>query len=205
MLKTMKTTAITTIAALTIAGGLSSQANAQTTQQFAENVQFQSQLDADQFGERSHQSSGFTDVRRDRSRNDNNDKVIGGVIGAVAGGVIGSQISGNGARTEGSIIGALIGGVAGAAIADNKDDRVRDTKYVDNRRFNQQRRYNNRLYDRYGNSSFGHGIFGHDRFNSRLGGGRYSNLRSFSRHRGFSSHRGFNRNRSKASVFKRRF
>lgn len=61
-----------------------------------------------------------------RHQNSNgDDQLVGGVIGAIAGGVIGSQIAGNGARTEGSVLGAVIGGVAGAAIAgDNNGSRT---------------------------------------------------------------------------------
>ncbi|MDB2438267.1 glycine zipper 2TM domain-containing protein [Hellea sp.] len=56
------------------------------------------------------------------------DQVIAGTIGAVLGGVLGSQVSGNGARTEGSVIGAVLGGAAGAAIADGQNDcdKLRD-------------------------------------------------------------------------------
>jgi len=46
-------------------------------------------------------------------------QLVGGAIGAVVGGVLGSQVAGNGARTEGSVLGAVLGGVAGAAIAGN--------------------------------------------------------------------------------------
>jgi len=35
---------------------------------------------------------------------------------------LGSQVSGNGARTEGSVLGAVLGGAAGAAIADGNND-----------------------------------------------------------------------------------
>lgn len=49
-------------------------------------------------------------------------QIIGGLLGAVAGGVLGSQVSGNGARTEGSAIGAVVGGLAGAGIADKTID-----------------------------------------------------------------------------------
>jgi len=55
-------------------------------------------------------------------RDEDNRQVIGGVTGAVLGGVIGSQVSGNGARTEGSAIGAVIGGLAGVGIADKTVD-----------------------------------------------------------------------------------
>jgi len=50
------------------------------------------------------------------------EQVIAGLIGAVIGGVAGSQLAGNGARTEGSAIGAIAGGIAGAAIADGQND-----------------------------------------------------------------------------------
>lgn len=42
------------------------------------------------------------------------------MVGAVAGGIFGSQVSGNGARTEGSVLGAVLGGGLGAAIADDR-------------------------------------------------------------------------------------
>ena len=51
-----------------------------------------------------------------------NEQVLAGAIGAVLGGVFGSQVSGNGARTEGSVLGAVLGGAAGAAIADGNND-----------------------------------------------------------------------------------
>lgn len=54
--------------------------------------------------------------------NEDRRQIIGGLAGAVAGGVLGSQISGNGARTEGSAIGAVVGGLAGAGIADKTVD-----------------------------------------------------------------------------------
>ncbi len=52
-----------------------------------------------------------------RHQSNGDQQLVGGVIGAIAGGVIGSQVAGNGARTEGSVLGAVIGGAAGAAIA----------------------------------------------------------------------------------------
>lgn len=57
-------------------------------------------------------------------RSDTGNQVLGGVLGAVAGGVFGSQVAGNGARTEGSAIGAVLGGLAGSQIA-NKDCSTR--------------------------------------------------------------------------------
>lgn len=55
-------------------------------------------------------------------RTNTEDQVVAGAIGAVLGGVLGSQVSGNGARTEGSVLGAVLGGAAGAAIADGNND-----------------------------------------------------------------------------------
>jgi len=57
-------------------------------------------------------------------RSDTENQVLGGVIGAVTGGVLGSQVAGNGARSEGSALGAVIGAVAGSQIA-NKDCKSR--------------------------------------------------------------------------------
>jgi len=59
--------------------------------------------------------NGYHHSHQNRSNGDN--QLVGGLIGAVAGGVLGSQVAGNGARTEGSVLGAVLGGVAGAAIA----------------------------------------------------------------------------------------
>lgn len=58
-------------------------------------------------------------------QNNNDQQLVGGVIGAIAGGVLGSQVAGNGARTEGSVLGAVLGGAAGAAIAGNGNNNVR--------------------------------------------------------------------------------
>ncbi len=53
---------------------------------------------------------------------EDNRQILGGVAGAVVGGVLGSQVSGRGARTEGSAIGAVLGGLAGAGVADKTID-----------------------------------------------------------------------------------
>ena len=64
---------------------------------------------------------------QDDCRTNTEEQVVAGAIGAVLGGVLGSQVSGNGARTEGSVLGAVLGGAAGAAIADgsNNCDKIR--------------------------------------------------------------------------------
>jgi len=58
----------------------------------------------------------------DDCRTNIDEQVLAGAVGAVLGGVLGSQVSGNGARTEGSVLGAVLGGAAGAAIADGSND-----------------------------------------------------------------------------------
>jgi len=55
-------------------------------------------------------------------KNEDKRQILGGLAGAVVGGVFGSQVSGNGARSEGSAIGAVLGGLAGAGIADKTVD-----------------------------------------------------------------------------------
>jgi uncharacterized protein YcfJ len=52
-------------------------------------------------------------------KKDKDNQLVGGLLGAVAGGVIGSQVAGRGERTELSVLGAVIGGAAGAGIADD--------------------------------------------------------------------------------------
>lgn len=70
-------------------------------------------------------------------RTNTDEQVLGGLIGAVAGGVFGSQVAARGARSEGSALGAVLGGVAGAAIADGANDcdkyheaQARSTSYT---------------------------------------------------------------------------
>jgi hypothetical protein len=46
--------------------------------------------------------------------------VAGALIGGLAGAVLGSQVSGHGARTEGSVIGGGLGALVGAAVGDEK-------------------------------------------------------------------------------------
>ena len=69
-----------------------------------------------------HAGNYSTTSYNDDCRNNTEEQVIAGAIGAVLGGVIGSQTAGNGARTEGSVLGAVLGGAAGAAIADGNND-----------------------------------------------------------------------------------
>lgn len=66
--------------------------------------------------------NGFNHVHQ--SSNNGNQQLVGGALGAVVGGVLGSQLAGNGARTEGSVLGAVLGGVTGAAIAGNGSNRA---------------------------------------------------------------------------------
>jgi len=54
-------------------------------------------------------------------RCNNNSAVTAGVIGAIAGGVLGSNVAGRGDRTEGTVLGALVGGGVGAAVGHAND------------------------------------------------------------------------------------
>ncbi|WP_309091007.1 glycine zipper 2TM domain-containing protein [Phenylobacterium sp.] len=47
----------------------------------------------------------------------------GALVGAVAGGVLGNVVAGNGAKTEGTVLGAGVGAVAGHQIAKKKAKR----------------------------------------------------------------------------------
>lgn len=67
-------------------------------------------------------ANDFKTSAYDDCRTNTQDQVVAGTIGAVLGGIFGSQVSGNGARTEGSVLGAVLGGAAGAAIADGSND-----------------------------------------------------------------------------------
>ena len=51
----------------------------------------------------------------------NNAAVTAGIIGALAGGVLGSNIAGHGDKTGGTVLGALVGGGAGAAMGHASD------------------------------------------------------------------------------------
>jgi len=69
-----------------------------------------------------HAGNYSTTSYHDDCRTNTDEQVLAGAVGAVLGGVLGSQVSGNGARTEGSVLGAVLGGAAGAAIADGNND-----------------------------------------------------------------------------------
>jgi hypothetical protein len=58
----------------------------------------------------------------------NNAAVTAGIIGALAGGVLGSNIAGGGHRTGGTVLGALVGGGAGAAIGHAHDAQKCDER-----------------------------------------------------------------------------
>lgn len=53
----------------------------------------------------------------------------GTVIGAVAGGLLGNQVAGNGARTEGTLLGAGVGAVVGHEVAKSNAKR-KNCRYV---------------------------------------------------------------------------
>ena len=114
----------------------------------------------------------------DDCRTNIDEQVIAGAVGAVLGGVLGSQVSGNGARTEGSVLGAVLGGAAGAAIADgnNNCDKIskRSTFNTTSRGFDRGFSSNRQVYttpsiatvnyrDRGSRRGFNRGIRGFDR------------------------------------------
>ncbi|MFO1014684.1 MAG: hypothetical protein U1E50_13065 [Caulobacteraceae bacterium] len=53
----------------------------------------------------------------DCGRRRDGNTTAGVIIGAIAGGVIGSNVAGRGVRNEGAVLGAIVGGAAGGAIA----------------------------------------------------------------------------------------
>jgi len=190
MLKNIKTASLTGLAALTLTSAFTLEAHAQSSAQFNDTL-------------RPAQQS--FDNRRAVRPDNNNDQVVSGLIGAVAGGVIGSQVAGNGARTEGSILGALIGGVAGAAIADNNN---RSRRFDKSRRFDTRQRFNNSYrsdfgYTRYGNSrydSYNRRGFYNDKFISRD-----SSASGFPPYKGFGSQLGPHGSDKRTSLLSGRF
>ena len=88
-----------------------------------------------------------------QSHSNGNQQLAGGAIGAVIGGVLGSQVAGNGARTEGSVLGAVLGGVAGAAIAGDGHNGRRH--YGGNGYYNSNTGYYGG-YNNVGYSGYGH-------------------------------------------------
>lgn len=59
----------------------------------------------------------------DCNRRRDGNTAAGVIIGAIAGGVIGSNVAGRGVRNEGAVLGAIVGGAAGGAIARNNTTR----------------------------------------------------------------------------------
>lgn len=69
--------------------------------------------------------------QRECRAQEKDDKVAGAIIGGVLGAVAGSQLAGDGARTEGSALGAVAGVALGAGIADSNTncDRRYGSRY----------------------------------------------------------------------------
>ena len=87
--------------------------------------------------------NGYYNPNAECKAKENDAQLIGGLLGAIAGGVIGSQVSGNGARTEGSAIGVVLGGLAGAGLGDESVE-CGNRRYRNNR--NNTRNYSGRTY-----------------------------------------------------------
>jgi Glycine zipper 2TM domain len=64
----------------------------------------------------SAQNYGYAPPTQGCQQSLNNNRLAGGVIGAVGGAVIGKQIAGRNARSEGTVLGAVLGAVAGSEI-----------------------------------------------------------------------------------------
>lgn len=149
MFNTMKTMSMTALAALALAGAVSTPA-------FANH----------QDGRQAH---------RHDTRGNDNDALVGGLLGAVVGGVVGSEIAGRGNRTEGAVVGAVVGGLAGAAIADGGNDRRYDNRRYNSRSGLQYRsgysdydyNYNRNRYSTYRGQSHNRYGYGHNRYGSR--------------------------------------
>jgi len=58
----------------------------------------------------------------------NSSTVTGGLLGALAGGVLGSNMAGRGSRTEGTVLGAVVGGGIGAAVGHANDKYKCDSR-----------------------------------------------------------------------------
>ena len=130
------------------------------------------------------------------------EQLVAGLIGAVLGGVAGSQLAGNGARSEGSALGAIAGGIAGAAIADgNNDCDKRQNPSYNNRNYSGQtygtrtvyqptrtRGYNN------GYRTTGYSDRGYRRSDNRGYNRRGYDNRGYNNRRGYDnrSHNGYN-------------
>ncbi len=54
----------------------------------------------------------------------------GTVVGAVAGGLLGNAVAGNGARTEGTVLGAGVGAVVGHQVAKKNAKKKQNCRYV---------------------------------------------------------------------------
>jgi uncharacterized protein YcfJ len=73
-------------------------------------------LAAPAFAQAQSYGNRYTPVTQECQQSVNNNRLAGGLIGAVAGAVVGKQVAGRNARTEGQVLGAVVGAVAGSEI-----------------------------------------------------------------------------------------
>jgi hypothetical protein len=64
----------------------------------------------------SAQNYGYAPPTQGCQQSVNNNRLAGGVIGAIGGAVLGKQIAGRNARSEGQVLGAVVGAVAGSEL-----------------------------------------------------------------------------------------
>ena len=115
-----------------------------------------------------YSSSSYEDCKK----SDTEAQIIGGVLGALAGGVLGSNVAGGGVQDEGTAIGAAAGAAAGIALA-NKDCKKRNGIYTDrtsDRRYATTRRTPVRTVSYNGNSrGYNRGYTNHSTYNRGYG------------------------------------
>jgi hypothetical protein len=106
----------------------------------------------------SAQNYGYAPPTQACQQSLNNNRLAGGVIGAIGGAVLGKQIAGRNARSEGQVLGAVIGAVAGSEIG-RRRVACDDAAYRGNQPLPRQSSYRNNGYgySNYDNQSYNSG------------------------------------------------
>lgn len=133
-------------------------------------------------------------------QNNGDQQLVGGAIGAVIGGVLGSQVAAPGARTEGSVLGAVIGGVAGAAIAGDGNNSRRHYSGGYNQGYYSGHNgyysrpvysrpvYSQPVYSHYSRPYYGRSYYSQPRISINLNSGYYGGYKGY---RGYRGHRSY--------------
>jgi Glycine zipper 2TM domain len=103
------------------------------------------------------QNYGYAPPTQGCQQSVNNNRLAGGVVGALAGAALGKQVSGRNARSEGQVLGAVIGAVAGSEIGRRRvacdDYAYRGTQPAPRQGAYQQNGYGYSNYDNRGNDN----------------------------------------------------